>query len=109
MAADESALGKLHLALAKVLAEALVGQTTEGYIDPDTEEFVEGTVIPPSAAIMTVAAKFLKDNSVTCEPSKDNDLGRLQDIMTERQRKLRGLDKTDLAGIQADAGFMGHA
>lgn len=109
MAANETVLGKLHDAVAKVLTEAMQGQQVEGYIDPDTGEAVEGQVIPPSAALITVAAKFLKDNNITCEPAADNELGALQKIMEDRQKNLRGakLDAADRAAVSEAAGFMG--
>ncbi len=111
MAANETKLGVLHDAVADALTTLIAGTRTEDYIDPETEELVEGTVIPPSAAIITAAAKFLKDNNITCEPSSDNGIGELERIMIDRQNRLRGnsLDKADLAGITADAGFMGSA
>lgn len=109
MAANEKTLGDLHAAVAKVLTDALQGQQVAGYLDPETGEEVPGQVIPPSAAIITVAAKFLKDNNITCEPAEDNELGALRDAMAERQRKLRGLDKADRAAISESVGFMGSA
>lgn len=112
MAASESVLGKLHTKLTEVLIEALEGAETPGYVDPETGLEVEGTVLPPSAAVMTVAAKFLKDNNITCEPAEDNELGELQRIMAERQKNLRGkpqLSQADKADILDHNGYAGSA
>lgn len=109
MAANEKALGDLHAALAAVMKKALEGTKIPGYVDEETGEAVPDDVIPPSASVMTVVAKFLKDNEITCAPAEDNELGELQRIMEDRQRKLRGLDKTDRSTIADDLGFMGNA
>lgn len=106
MAANEDLLGKLHSAVANVLLEAMKGQTLPGYSDEDGNE-VEAQVLPPSASVMTVAAKFLKDNNITCEPSDDNELGALAAVMSRRQAGLRNLDKTDREAITADTKFLG--
>lgn len=105
MSASEKQLADLHAQLARVMATALEGTPVEGYEDPETGEYVEGTTIPPSASVMTVVAKFLKDNEITCRPDEDNELGELQRLMEERQRKLRGLDSIDRAQIADDLGF----
>lgn len=101
MAANEKTLGNLHEELARVLSKALEGHKTEGYIDPDTGEEVEGMVIPPSASVMTVAAKFLKDNEITCTPEQGNAMGELERIMAERRAaskaKISAADRADLA------------
>lgn len=110
MAANEAVLGKLHEAVTKVLLEALEGTKTEGYVDPDTAEFIEGQIIPPSAAVITVAAKFLKDNNITCTPAEDNELGELARKMAERQKNLRNkVDATDRLAITESTGFLGSA
>lgn len=111
VAANESVLGKLHARLTEVLVEALQGQMTESYIDPDTGDVVEGTALPPSAAVLTVAAKFLKDNNITCAPAEDNEMGELQRTLTERQAKLRGkpMDAADRASVMDSLPFMGSA
>jgi hypothetical protein len=106
MAADEVALGELHNAVAKVLTKALEGQELPGYFDEDKQEEVDGGFIPPSAAIIAAATKFLKDNNITCTPSKDNALGDLEDAMKRRQAK-RQANKADLAAATETMGFMG--
>ena len=109
MAANEKLLGTLHEAVTKVLLEAMDGQELPGYVDPDTGEEVAGQKLPPSAAVMTVAAKFLKDNNITCAPAEDNELGALQKIMADRQKKLRGLDMADRSAVSDSIGYLGRA
>ena len=82
MAATESALGDLHDALAKTLTD-LVG------------------VEAPSAAVLAVAAKFLKDNNITCTPATDNALGELEaQMQAKRNRaKLTSKEKDELRAV----------
>lgn len=90
MAATEDDLGTLHNALARTLTE-LVG--------------AEGT----PAAILAVAAKFLKDNNVTCTPSTDNELGELEaQLKARRERaKLTAQDKKEIGDV-ADVTHLMH-
>lgn len=64
-AATEAALGSLHATLATVLTQAL---TAEG---------------GAPAAVLAVAAKFLKDNSISCVVDKENGMGELQRALDE--------------------------
>lgn len=104
MAANEGKLGELHNKVAEVLSEALDGQVIPGEVDEETGE-VSVVKIPPSAAILQVAAKFLKDNNITCTPSEGNALGELRDKM-EARRQARELRKADLKGASEDMGFL---
>lgn len=82
--ASDTALVALHELLATVLA-AQVGQT-ESYVTEEGEVVVEN-VAPP--AVLAVAAKFLKDNSITCAIEADENLGKLEDIFAGKQKKGR--------------------
>jgi hypothetical protein len=79
-------------------------QELPGEVDEETGE-VSVIKVPPSAAILQAAAKFLKDNNITCVPSKDNALGELEEKMRQRQAR-RSASKTDLAVAREDMGFM---
>lgn len=105
MAANEDVLGKLHTAVAEALSVALEGDLLPGYTDEETGEEVEAKRLPPSAAIIQAATKFLKDNNITCTPSKDNALGELEEKMLARQRK-RTASKLDLATATEQTGFL---
>lgn len=98
MAADETVLSALHDAVASALAIAMKGRELPGYTDPDTGEEFPATILPPSAAEIQAATKFLKDNNITCAPAKGNALGELEEIMRTRKAKLRpvgGMDYED--------------
>ena len=103
MAASERKLGELHNKVAEVLMDALEGEELPGYMDGEVE--VEAKRIPPSAAIIAAATKFLKDNEITCTPSESNVLGELEQKMAER-RKRRGLIADDFTAAGNQAGFM---
>lgn len=104
MAANESKLGSLHDIVADTLLEALKGEVLPGYIDPETGEEVPEKRLPPSAAIIAAATKFLKDNNITCAPSEDNSLGELQQIMEARVAKKAS--RQDLLDAMSQAQFL---
>jgi hypothetical protein len=89
MAASEDALGSLHDKLATILTEALEGDELPGYTDKDPETGEETWVppkrLPPSAAIITAAAKFLKDNNITCSVSTGNKMDELKKAAEKRE------------------------
>lgn len=104
MAATEKKLGALHEKVANVLIEALDGEELPGYTDPETDEEYPAKRIPPSAAIIAAATKFLKDNEITCAPSEDNALGELEQRMADRRSKRA--NAADLEQARLDAGRM---
>jgi hypothetical protein len=102
MAATEDFLGQLHNATAKALMDKL-----NGIKILDEEGNPTGEVIPPSAADIQAAAKFLKDNNITCAPSEDNKLGELEEKLKEKQaRRLGRITPGDLAEANAQANFL---
>ena len=102
MAASEDELAGLHTQVAKALKIALEGTELPEEVDTETGEILNpATVIPPSAAVLTAAMKFLKDNNITCAPSKDNAVGELERAMQEREEK-RAARKAALAPKPAD-------
>lgn len=104
MAADERALGALHTKVAEVLTRALDGQDLPtGEQDADGNELMQK--LEPSAAIITSAIQFLKNNNITCTPSKDNALGELEEKMRQR-RDRRKPGKSDLSAATETMGFM---
>jgi len=108
-AASESKLGELHNKVAEVLIEAMEGDTLPGYTDDETGEEVPPRKLPPSAALIQAATKFLKDNNISCAPSEDNKLGELEQAMRERQKARearRQASKADFAAAEQDAGFL---
>ena len=88
MAATEDKLGSLHDTLADVLSKAI---SAEG----------------APAAVMAVAAKFLKDNNITCTPAGDNALGELEAALREKRNRARitAQDRAEL-GLVADVSHL---
>lgn len=74
MAASKDILGSLHEALAEIMLEEI--------------QFCRTNNIPLSAADKGAIAKFLKDNSITCDPTDAGDLERLRDEL-QGQREAR--------------------
>lgn len=105
MAADEQVLGALHTKVAETLNVLLEGTPIPtGEQDEDGNEVVQ--VMPPSAAVLTSAIQFLKNNNITCVPSKNNALGELEEKMALRKAKRATLTGADLASASESAGFM---
>lgn len=104
MAADEQALGALHTKVAETLNTLLDGTVIPtGEVDEDTGEELKQT-IPPSAAVLTSAIQFLKNNNITCVASKDNALGELEAKIAAR--RANRANKTDLVAATEGMGFM---
>jgi hypothetical protein len=82
--ASETQMGSLHGILAQVIA-AQVGATEE-YLDEEGELNVMYSASP---ALLAIAAKFLKDNEITCAVELDENLGKLEAIMANKQKKGR--------------------
>ncbi len=64
------------------------------------------TKLPPSAAVLTSAIQFLKNNNITCSPSKDNALGELEEKMAARRAKRVQAGSIDLEAAKKDAKFL---
>lgn len=102
MAANESILGLLHELTASALIEKLKGTPL---LDEDGNP--TGDVIPCSAADIQAAAKFLKDNNITCAPADDNRLGELEQKLKDRQaRRASRLTPQDMADAKDQMEFM---
>jgi len=108
MAATESKLGLLHEKVAEVLSEALDGDEIPGYTETNelTGEITEvpGRRLPASAAIIAAATKFLKDNNITCAPSKDNKVNDLVEKLKERQKSKPS--RFEMQDAKDDMGFL---
>lgn len=103
MAANEKTLGNLHEAVAQALIVGVQPRELPGYVDEETGEEVPAQVLPPSPAMLQAAAKFLKDNNVTCDVSDDNSMGELADLMAKRRAALAPPSKADIA---SDVSFL---
>lgn len=108
MAANETALGALHVKVTEALSEALNGDVIPGYkIENEATgeiEEVPDRKLPPSAAIIQAATKFLKDNNITCAPSEDNAMGDLVNKLKEKQKAR--ISRREIADAKSDMGFL---
>lgn len=84
MAANEQVLGALHVKVAEVLTDLLDGtDLPTGEQDDDGNAIVQK--LQPSAAVLTSAIQFLKNNNITCVASDTNALGALVDKQKARE------------------------
>jgi hypothetical protein len=93
MAASDKTLGLLHEKLARVLDLMLEPQNVEYPYDTlkkdgDGNRIIETRVRVeyPSAAVLAVAAKVLKDNNITATIESDEKLSALRDKLQKRGR-----------------------
>lgn len=73
--ATDSKLNQLHEALATQMLAIING----------TRKDADGNTIHATAAELSAAVTFLKNNNITCVPSDDNALGRLEKKLQEKQ------------------------
>lgn len=78
MSAKPDALGELHALLAEVMQEELRWYRNQ---DPP---------VPVSASVLAAVAKFLKDNSITCDPVDDAAIQELREEFQRQSRERRG-------------------
>ena len=87
MAANEGSMGMLH----DLLARQLIAKIESG---------------EASASELAVAAKFLKDNNITCLPTEDNAIGELEEKLKQRRNKRTSLTQADLEAAMAQTEFL---
>lgn len=87
MAATEDALGELHAALAEVLTNLVRGEAV-------------------SASHLAVAAKFLKDNNITCDPGTSDALDGLRAALEKRKGVKPALTKKEQDELSDITGLM---
>lgn len=97
MAAKQGILGELHEALAKLMLNEL-----QWYMEQDPP-------IPLPAADKAAIAKFLKDNSITCDPADNDQLEQLRkELEGKREANVtRMRDKLKLVGADVEALYGG--
>lgn len=108
-AASEGALGDLHNKVAEVLTGLLDGTEIDEITDEEGAVIQPATVIPPSAAVITSAIQFLKNNNITCAPGEDNAMGELTKKMQERQARRAARNQPNVVDFEAareSAGFI---
>jgi hypothetical protein len=86
--ASDSTLGLIHNLTAEWAISLLEGKATAAVVDKETGEVTQ-VPIRPSAADIAVIRAFLKDNNITCVPSDDNAIGRLQKTLEDKQNRRK--------------------
>lgn len=97
MAAKQGILGELHEALAQLMLQEL-----QWYMEQDPP-------IPLPAADKAAIAKFLKDNSITCDPADNDQLEQLRkELEGKREANVtRMQSKLKLVGADVEALYGG--
>ena len=91
--ASESTLALLHAAVASVLTEQVLHTEEETTFDGEGETVGTGMMIKTaSPALLATAARFLKDNAITCDVEQDENMGSLRDALSRKQKKSRLAD-----------------
>jgi len=84
MATKQTELNNLHELLAQVMAIQVGDKAT--WVNEEGEVVSSYTASP---ALLAVAAKFLKDNEITCSVEDDANLGELDNLLSKKQKKGR--------------------
>lgn len=98
-------MDELHATLAKTLTQEVQEREVE-YLetDKDGNEVKRVRVERPSASWAAVAAKFLKDNSVTMAPDDSNAMGELDKELETLRKGRTGFTDQDLKDAHAALG-----
>ena len=96
--ATESKLAALHNAVAQVLTEQVLHEEEETTFDGEGETVGTGIMLKTATpALLATAARFLKDNDITCDVEQDENMSGLKDLLSNKQRHSRLKDATDEA------------
>tara|TARA_R110000787_G_scaffold79937_1_gene174396 strand:- start:1910 stop:2218 length:309 start_codon:yes stop_codon:yes gene_type:complete len=96
--ATETKLAALHNAVATVLVEQVLHEEEETTFDGEGETVGTGMMIKTaSPALLATAARFLKDNDITCDVEQDENLSGLKDLLSNKQRHSRLKNASDEA------------
>lgn len=100
--ASEQALGALHEKLANVLSDMLDDQevTKPTGKDADGNVITVTETIKPSAGVLAVAAKFLKDNSIFADPDQSGAMSEFEQKLNRRGKP----SKQDLKDAMNEVG-----
>lgn len=96
--ASESKLALLHSAVAQVLTEQVLHEEEETTFDGEGETVGTGMMIKTATpALLATAARFLKDNDITCDVEQDENMSGLKDLLSNKQRHSRLKDASEEA------------
>ncbi len=88
--ASESKLAVLHSAVATVLTEQVLHEEEETIFDGEGETIGTGVMVKTATpALLATAARFLKDNDITCDIEQDENLSGLKEVLASKQRHSR--------------------
>ena len=91
--ASEKFLADLHSAVAVTLTEQVLHEEEETTFDGEGETVSTGVMVRTATpALLATAARFLKDNDVTCDMGQDENMGGLRDALSKKQKKSRLAD-----------------
>jgi len=91
--ASESMLAALHKAVATVLVEQVLHEEEETIFDGEGEAVATGLMVKTATpALLATAARFLKDNDITCDVEQDENMGSLREALGRKQKKSRLAD-----------------
>lgn len=96
--ASDSKLGALHDALATIIA----AQVKELIQEEDEDGNVIREYYSATPALLTVAARFLKDNNITCSVEDSKGLSELTDELASRRKRKDNLKNISFLA-EADA------
>ena len=101
--ATESRLAELHGAVATVLLKQVEHTSLETTIN-ELGEFVETGEVVHDASPATIAAaiKFLKDNSITCDMEKNENMNQLAETLAKKQKHSRLTGSAAALSLVAD-------
>lgn len=96
--ATESKLAALHNAVATVLTEQVLHEEEETTFDGEGETVMTGVMVKTATpALLATAARFLKDNDITCDIEQDENMGSLREALGRKQKKSRLDDASKVA------------
>jgi len=96
--ASESRLAALHNHVTEVLIEQVLHTEEETTFDGEGETVMTGVMVRTATpALLATAARFLKDNDITCDVEQDENLSGLKDALSRKQRHSRLKEAKDEA------------
>ena len=100
--ATETKLGELHGLVSDVLCSQLSQEEDVVEYDKDGVMMKTGErVKSASPATIAAAIKFLKDNNITSDIDKDENLTKLSDVLAKKQTQSRLQNGRETARLQA--------
>jgi len=96
--ASESKLALLHAAVANVLTEQVLHEEEETSFDGEGETVMTGVMVKTATpALLATAARFLKDNDITCDVEQDENMSNLSEALGRKQKHSRLQDASEAA------------